>query len=58
MIWLLMKILDIDMIFPNKKIMHKNRKLSPESVVTLKFLNWANHEEVMKYFVLLQTMSF
>ena len=30
-IWLLMKILDIDLIVMNKKIMQKYRKLSPDS---------------------------
>ena len=35
-IWLLMKILDINLIVTNKKIMQKYKKLSPDSVDTLK----------------------
>ena len=49
-IWLLMKILDIDLIVTNKKIMQKYKKLSPDSVNTL---NYLIRQKVMKLWSIL-----
>ena len=53
-----MKVLDIDLIVTNKKIMQKYKNLSPDSVDTLNSKIGKKLDEVMIYFLFLKTIIF